>query len=176
MKIKYIIFINILSITLMACGGDKVVTDGQNTDETKQEEPKISAKTIVSFVYKDYALSSDAEKAIIDWDKYKELETQLSYLKKADLSFFKGDKESLKKFIDKLKLQIPSQIKTNPIISRLAIVETKLLKLNENLTIDNIPVKEQLKSIKELLVAFSNMNLQINKKLEFDIYNEIQPE
>ena len=71
---------------------------------------------------------------------------------------------------------MPSQFRTNPIISRNAIIETELLKLNENLTIDNISRDEKLLNIKALFISFSNLNYQINKKLEDDFYSKIQPE
>ena len=71
---------------------------------------------------------------------------------------------------------MPDQFKLNPILSRSAIVETDLLKLNENLTLDNIKRSEKLLSIKALFVSFSNLNYQINEKLESDFYDKIQPE
>ena len=55
-------------------------------------------------------------------------------------------------------------------------METSLLRLNENLTLDNIQDSLKLQSVKEVLVAFSNLNYQINKKLEKDIYDQIEAE
>ncbi|MDC0007246.1 hypothetical protein OAE07_04690, partial [Winogradskyella sp.] len=92
------------------------------------------------------------------------------------LSFFNGDKKLLTDFIADFSKNIPERLQTNPITSRVVIVETKLLKLNENLTLSNIKTTTKLTSIVEVLVAFSNLTLQINKKLEFDIYNKIEAE
>ena len=36
------------------------------------------------------------------------------------------------------------------------------------LKLDNIDKTEQLKAVKELLIAMSNLNLQINKKFELE--------
>jgi hypothetical protein len=71
---------------------------------------------------------------------------------------------------------MPSTLKTNPIISRTAIIETTLLRLHENLTLDNIENQLKLESVKEVLIAFSNLNYQINKKLERDLYEQIKSE
>ena len=49
-------------------------------------------------------------------------------------------------------------------------------KLNENLTIDNIDRRVKLLGIKDVLESFSNLNYQINKKIEFDVYDKIKPE
>ncbi|WP_296386623.1 hypothetical protein, partial [Winogradskyella sp.] len=134
------------------------------------------AKAIENFDYTDYVLSENAEKVVANWEKYQEFAIQISYLKKADLSFFNGDKILLKTFIKEFKVGIPDTLQTNPIVSRQVIIETKLLKLNENLTIDNIDGKTKLLGVKDVLIAFSDLNYQINKKLERDIYDKIEPE
>ena len=163
-------------LMVMSCGDDKNSTVENEETKNTEQNGKISAKTIESLKYDDYVLSSEAEKTIVSWEKYRELATQISYLKKADFSFFNGDKELLKKFISEYNTQMPDELRTNHIISRNAIIETALLKLNENLTIDNIDRSEKIQAIKDLFVAFSNLNYLINKKLERDFYDKIQPE
>jgi len=174
MKFGYIVF-NIFFLMLISCADDKN-TDENETIKSSEQEVEISAKTIEGFNYKDYVLSSDAEKVVSNWGKYQELAIQINYLKKADLSFFNGEKKLLKDFITEFKAELPDEIRTNPIVSRTVIIETQLLKLHDNLTLSNIDTKAKLQSIREVLVAFANINLQINKKLEFDIYNKIEPE
>jgi hypothetical protein len=159
----------------VSCSGDKSTTTITDTESTEQEV-NITVKAIEDFDYIDYALSSNAEALVANWEKYQELGIQISYLKKADLSFFNGDKEVLKKFIDEFTSTIPSELNTNPIVSRTVIIETALLKLNESLTLDNIGGRIKLANVKEVLEAFSNMNYQVNKKLERDIYDKISKE
>ncbi len=161
---------------VISCDDDTTSTKTLETTENVDQNKKITAKTIEDIDYRDYALSSESESEIVTWDRYHELATQISYLKKGDFSFFNGDIELLKKFIKEFKTQMPDQFKTNLIVSRNAIIETELLKLNENLTIDNISRDEKLFNIKALFVAFSNLNYLINKKLEDDFYDKIQPE
>lgn len=159
----------------MSCGDGKSSTEVLDSGNTNQK-PIITAKAIENFDYTDYALSAESEEALANWEKYQELAIQISYLKKADLSFFNGEKEVLKKFISELRAATPEQFLTNPIISRTVILETSLLKLNENLTLENIDERTKLLNIKAVLIAFSNLNYQINKKLEREMYDKIQPE
>lgn len=163
-------------VIVLSCGDDKNVTNEGDAVENIEQNSRITAKTIESIDYKDYALSNEGEDVIVTWEKYQELAEQISYLKRADFSFFNGDKELLKTFIGEFKAQMPDELRTNPILSRNAIIETTLLKLNESLTLDNIERRNKLLGIKALFVAFSNLNYQINKKLERDIYDKIQPE
>jgi len=175
MKIGLYATISIFCLALFGCGDDATTTEIIAT-ENNSETPIITKKAIEDFKFKDYVLSEESKEAILEWENYKELAEQISYLKKTDLSFFNGDKNDLKEFIEDFKTSIPKQLLVNPIISRTAIIETMLYRLNENLTIENIDKKDKLQSVKEVLVAFSNLNYHINKKLEHDYYNKIQPE
>lgn len=174
MKINSI-FLSIICSILISCGNDTniVVKDIVESQDTK---PAITTQTIEKLKYLDYALSNDAEKAVSEWDKYQELAIQIKYLKKADLSFFNGDEALLKAFIKAFKADLPDVLQTNPIESRIVVLETKLLKLHDDLTLSNIDTSVQLTSIKDVFIAFSNFNFQVNKKLEFDVYKQILAE
>lgn len=166
----------ILFLALVSCG-DKNEVENTSVEETNPSvEQNISSQAIERLDYTEYVLSPEAETAINRWEKYQEFAIQINFLKKADLSFFVSEGKLLEDFFTQLKTSIPPNLKTNPIESRLLILETKSLKLRDNITLENIKIPLQLSSIKEVLVAFSNLNLQINKKLEFDEYNKIQPE
>ena len=56
------------------------------------------------------------------------------------------------------------------------VLETKLLKLNNDLVLDNYSKENKLESIKELLISNSNLIYLINKKLEFDKNDVGRPE
>lgn len=174
MKLK-LFFISVLSLFLFKCEDDKATSEGEESNN-KPKKSIITEEAIESFEYTDYVLSTEGETAVSDWDKYQELSIQINYLRKADISFFNGDKELLQKFVQEFRLGIPKDLKTNPIISRVAIIETAILRFSDNLTLDNIPDQDKLNSVKEVLVAFSNLNYQINKKLERDKFDKIQSE
>ena len=173
MKLGLVLF-NLVFIMLLGCSGEQQTSADTDNSEKKDTAFKITAKTIENFDYADYGLSSEGENAVKDWEKYQELAIQIGYLKKGDLSFFNGDKKLLKKFVETFKVEIPDELRTNPIESRVIIVETTLLRLNENLTLDNIDNQLKLDSVKEVVVAFSNLNFLINKKLIRDKGEKIQ--
>jgi len=138
------------------------------TVEVSEEIKKITPKDIESFRFDDYALSDDSKKALENWQKYQELNEQIEYIKKADFSFFNGEKKVLKTFINDFKTEMPDSIKTAPILSRITALETMIFKLNSMLKLDNFDKNEQFSAVKELLIAMSNLNLQINKKFELE--------
>ncbi|WP_296311787.1 hypothetical protein [Winogradskyella sp. UBA3174] len=175
MKVIVVVFSIACSFLIISCDNSKTDQTSAVKNES-QTELKISAKAIEGFKYDDYALSNEGQDLVNGWEKYQELSIQINYLKKADLSFFNSDKKLLTDFISDLNENVPERLQTNSITSRVLIVETKLLKLNENLTISNITTETKLSSIKEVLVAFSNLIFQINWKLEFDVYNKIEAE
>ncbi len=168
-------FILCFVILLLSCK-DKKIIDNENAIKVKTQELKISKKAIENFKFNEYKLSTEAQQIVSKWESYKELNDQINYLKEADLSFYKNEKKFLITFMSKLKTTVPDVLNTNSILSRLTIIETKVLKLNDHLIIDNIDVSTQLSSIREVCIAFSNLNLRINKLIEFNIYNAIQPE
>ncbi len=173
MRFKLLIY-PFLCVVFISCKTD---TQNKDIESTTKEEPSktITKKEIENLKYSDYLLSSDASKAVFDWQKYQELNTQMEYLKDADFSFFKSDIALISAFINDFKGEIPSSINTNEINSRITALETKMLKLNSLLLLDNISKANQLEGLQEVFVAFSNLNLQINKKLEFESNNILKP-
>lgn len=136
--------------------------------ETSNDLITITQNDIESFRFDDYALSNDSKIALENWQKYQELSEQIDYIHKADFSFFMGEKKVLKAFINDFKTEMPESIKTAPIESRIVVLETKLLKFNSILKLDNVDKATRLSTVKELLIAMSNLNLQINKKFELE--------
>jgi hypothetical protein len=164
---KYQLYIVVLMLLSNLNCKDKGVQPEQSLDTTENIN-NITSKDIDALKFIDYGISNDSKNTIGNWAKYQELDEQTNYLKKGDFSFFNGEKQLLKIFIADLKTGIPESIKTAPILSRITVVETKLLKLNSTLKLDNIDKAIRLKNIKEYLEAFSNLNLQINKKFELE--------
>lgn len=160
---------------LFGCG-NTTSTEESTQNETANQTLRITAKAIENFRYDDYTLSNDAKKEVSNWAKYQELSTQVDFLKQADITFFTSPKDTLKAFLDSLKINIPDNLNTNPINARVAVLETKLLKLNDDLTLDNYSKENKLESIKAFLISNSNLIFLINKKLEFDKNDISRPE
>lgn len=174
MRFRHLLY-SLICIVIISCKSDTQNTDIETSLDEKQSYT-ITKNEIENLKYSDYLLSSDGSDAVVDWQKYQELNTQIEYLKTADFSFFKSDITLITAFLNDFKAELPKTLSTNAINSRITALETKILKLNSLLLLDNISKKDQLEGIKEVCIAFSNLNLQINKKLEFESNNILKPE
>lgn len=135
----------------------------------------LTKEDIAALKYTDYALDSKAFKEQSAWQKYGELEVLVNDVKNANLSFFKDNKDVLKSFLEDLKSTTPEKINTPAIQARLKVIETMSYKLEDQLMLSQPKKDDMLNSIKGFLEAFSNLNFQINKKLERDSQNIQKP-
>ncbi|MEH6534792.1 MAG: hypothetical protein V7719_00255 [Psychroserpens sp.] len=162
-------------LLLTNCKGDEV------SEVTKETQEQIDAKTISQkdievLRYTDFGLSMDSQKAVNDWQKFQELNTQVELLKKGDLAYFGGEALLLKTFLLEFMTEMPKPLQTNEILARITALDTKAQKLNSLLLLSTIAKAERLQAIKEFLITVSNLNLQINKKFEFEKNNVLKPE
>jgi hypothetical protein len=167
--------LGVLMVLPLACK-DKDSAVSEQTAISVQEVVKITPDDIDQLSFQEYELSPQVKSIVVDWNGYEQLASSISYLRTADLSFFKSDMELIKTTMADLRIGIPRVLDTRPIQSRLSVVETMILKLQNDLTLDNISKEQQLKAIREVLVAWSNLNLTMNKKLEFESNDAQRPE
>ena len=140
----------------------------KNLKEISSEKLKVTEKDISQLKYTEFALSNLSKKSTEDWLKFKELQEGIILLKRGGLSFFKDDKAILKSLFTDLKNEIPKTLNTLPILVRLSVLETTIFKLKDTSNINNLKKELLLNAIIEVLVAYSNVILQVNKKLEKD--------
>lgn len=159
-------------ISLFNCKEKKTEID---SNPIIYQEIKISSKDIEGIKYTEYALSNLSEKQIENWLQFQELNSQIDILKKGDLAFFNDENEIFSTFLNELKEQIPDDIKTSAIKARLTVLETCFYKLEGINDLKNLDKKTILSYIKDVLVAHSNLILQINKKLEQESQNIEKP-
>ncbi|RLD28454.1 MAG: hypothetical protein DRI75_06625 [Bacteroidetes bacterium] len=150
-------------------------TSEEILNEISSEKSKVSAKDIDQIKYTEFALSNLSEKSTQDWLKFKELQEEIDILKKGDLSFFEDDKTILQSFFKDLKVEIPESLNIPSILVRLSVLETTVFKLKSTSNINNVNKEILLNAIKEVLVANSNVILQMNKKFEKDSQNIEKP-
>lgn len=162
-------------LVMTNCKGDNV---SEKTEETQDQidARTISQTDIEALRYTEFELSSDSKKAVADWQKFQELQIQTSALKKGDLIFFEMERLLFTTFFSELITEMPTPLQTNEISARLTALNTKAQKLNSLLRLANIEKAERLQAIKEYLITVSNLNLQINKKFEFEKNNVLRPE
>ena len=159
---KHLFLLSVL--IFIGCKSEPKVEEINSEDQEKAYT--LSAEDIEKLDYTDYVLSPDSEQALLDWQKYQELQVSIELLKKANLSFFKIEKNIMKEFVTELKANQPEIVTTPAIRSRMTVLETNILRLQNLSNLDNIKKKELLEAIKELLIADVNVKLQINKKFE----------
>lgn len=134
--------------------------------KNQEKSYTISASDIEGLDYTDYILSAASSEAILDWQKYQDLQANIELLKNANLSFFRVEKTIMQEFIVELKMEQPSTVTSPAIRSRMTVLETNLLRLQDLSNLDNIKKEDLLGAIKEFLIADVNLKLQINKKFE----------
>lgn len=159
-----------LIICLISCGNEEASQKDQEI-----ALPTLSKQQIQKFDYTEYLLDAKVKIITRNWIKYNELESIITNLKQADLYYFKENQEILTALINDLKQTIPEQLNSPAIMSRLIALETKLYKLESVVNLSNSTPEDIMSSIKEVLVSFSNLNLQMNKKIERESQIIIKP-
>lgn len=155
-------------LLFMACNSKKQEPKEPADAENAIREVEITQREIVALEYEDYALSDAAQKAVAEWSGFQEVAAPVDYLKTGDFTFFKNEIAEIKKVMEQCRFKVTEEFFTDQIMARLTLVETRFLKLQNDLTLDNIPKEEQLNSIKEVLTAWSNLIYVMNKKFEFE--------
>ncbi|NCO63543.1 MAG: hypothetical protein GW839_11140 [Flavobacteriales bacterium] len=168
MKLLLLRFIPIILI-LFSCSQKKENTIVKTTEQSAIT--KITAADISKLNFVEFGLDGKTEKAIETWEAYHELALMITDIKKGNLSFFKDNHEAIKTFVKELKENIPDTINTPSVDARITALETKLFKFESIYNLSNNSKEELNTTIKEFLEAVSNLNLQMNKKLEKDSQN-----
>lgn len=172
MKIKFF-GILILFISLFTCKNTQENATKNLANNIDSQE--ITEEDIAKLKFVDFVLDSKTEKAIENWQEYIQLQDIVTNVKKGDLSFLNDNNEVIVTLLNDLKKNIPETVNTSSILARIVALETKLYKL-ESLANLNTTTTQELKGvIKEFLVSFSNLNLQMNKKLEKDGQHIVKP-
>lgn len=162
-----------LIILLVSC---KKTQDTEATNSTEKElSQDLTEQEISKLKYTEYILDPKTEDIIKDWKEYYQFQDIITSVKKGDLSFFYNNDEEVKLLVKNLKANIPAQINSASISARLLVLETKLLKLESLSNLSTTSKEKLLNTIKEFFVAYSNINFQMNKKVEFDNRNIEKP-
>lgn len=168
---RFVIFFVLL--VLFSCQDSQ----NENVDETSVNSivEVVTKEDVQSLNYMDFVLDSKVERAISSWEKYNELQKVILDIKDANLSFFRDNNEIILALIEDLKTTIPEQVSSPHVEARILALETKLLKLESHANLSNAKKETVLMSIEEVLIAFSNLNLQMNKKIEKESQNIQRP-
>lgn len=164
-------------LTLIASCGNSDRENAKMSDSKKTENAesngKLNQEEIEQIDYDEYLLSTDAQKRVASWMEYQELNSNIELMKKGDFSFFDKNEEELNIFLDDLKDTVPLQIQSNAVNARILALRTNLYRAHDTFNLKNSKKVEKLDVLKSIFIALSNLNLQINKKLEFEANNAI---
>lgn len=163
-----------LCLALTACKDSSDAPEDTTNTETKSNKI-ITEGDIAKLKYIDFILDEKAETGIEEWHNYEQLNSIINNIKKADLTDFRDNHKVLVALIKDLKKNIPVALKQESVLARILVIETKLYKLEDVINLSSVQKEELGSTIKELLEAFSNLNFQINKKLEHDSQNIQKP-
>ena len=169
---KYFIFFIILSFC--SC------IDDENTNTQKnnliKNKKALTQEMIANFKFTDILLDPKAKVIAQNWSSYQSIEDGINLMKVLNYNFFKTNDAEFNTIFNELNANIPEAFKTQAITSRLLVLQTKLYRFKDELSFS--PQLDTTHSIyvKDVFVAFSNLNLQINKKLEKEAQVIIKPE
>jgi hypothetical protein len=154
----------------------------QNSNDSTIEESAsnnivdiITKEDIQSLNYVEFVADAKVQNAISGWEKYNELEKTILDINDTNLTFFRDNHEIVEALIVDLKATVPEKVNSPHVMARIMALETKLFKLESMVNLSNVKKEPVIDAVTEVLVAFSNLNLQMNKKLEKESQNIQKP-
>ncbi|MEW4923384.1 hypothetical protein [Algibacter sp. 2305UL17-15] len=175
MSLRFFVILSTCFI-LFCCNNSAQNSSEANNDEESIESSILTEAEISKLKYIEFTLDPKAEVLAEPWEPYSRLKTTIENIKKADFSFFVDDNQATFELIKDMRKTIPDTLNNQAVLSRIKIIETMLFKLDEASKFSNITKSELSKIVKDLLIAFSNLNFQINKKLEKDSQQILRPD
>ncbi len=154
-----------LIILLVSCGQKE-----ESIQDVIDDIPefKLSKEEISRIKYIDYGLDEKVHQLTENWEAYLQIEQEINNLKNANEAFFIKNHEILEATINDLKTTIPKELNTPAILARIVSLENALYKFENEVNIPNDEKADLKDCLKDVFVAFSNFNLQMNKKIERD--------
>ena len=150
----------------MSCNPDVKNESAIVEEITTIDSSIITANDISKIKFTEYALSKITQNKTINWQIFNELSNKIELLRTGDLSFFRDDKAILEGFIADLRNEIPESLNTQSILVRLTVIETVFLKLEGLTSLKTAKKEKLLMAIKDVLLSYTNLIFQMNKKFE----------
>lgn len=167
MRLKFMVFVCLVNL-FFGCNDTKN-TEFVSTQANSNSKSRVLTVTDINKQrYRDFDLDVAAAKIVDHWKSYKELALLVANVKNANFTSFTDNTEGLEELISNLKQDIPLVLKSPSILARIKVLETKLFKLESHVNLDLKTKGLLLKDTVSFLESFSNLNFQINKKLERD--------
>lgn len=151
-------------------------SNNQEVNDTAINQIELVSKADVAEIdYIEFLPDSKVMREIGNWEKYQEINRIVQDVKNANVSFFRSNSEIINTLIEELKTSIPNAVDSPQVQSRMIALETKMFKLESVVNLSNVEKNTLIEAISEFLMAFSNLNLQMNKKIEKESQNIVKP-
>jgi len=162
--------ISLFLISVVSCF--VLMTACKNEQITTIDSDLESNDSIVLYGNKDLKFPvfiSSAEEAASQWSVYIDFEDDVKSINPSTLSEVRSKSERLVTYVDSLVKKIPDTIDTQPIYSRIIIVNTRI-KLLEQAVNSKRENSERIQLyFAEMNQSIANLKVQINEKLQKDI-------
>lgn len=165
MNIKFLATLSLFFI-FFTC--KKTQENGLTEDSGETTSQEITEKDLSNLNYIEFTLDVKTEKVVADWTEYNELQDIITNVKKGDLSYFDNEEKLISELIKNLKQNIRTEVDSDATLARIAALETKLYKLKSLSNLSTTSKQELIAAITAFLESFSNLNFQMNKKIEKD--------
>ncbi|WGD35659.1 hypothetical protein [Olleya sp. YS] len=171
---KFFNYLVIIALLFTACKKEEVqIQPEENISVT--DSLKLTKKDISLVNYKDIGLDVNTNPIISNWQAYLNIVNGVEKIKTPDFTFFNADVDLFNSSVKDFEETIPEDINTEPVRARVLVLKTMLYKFQEIESLQTSTKQEKLLAIQQVFVALSNLNLQINKKIEKDNQTIIKP-
>ena len=154
------------SLSLVSC------TDSEGASEEITEAVQDLSNTFGDRSAQLPALSADAESVVSNWSVFDDLSRDLGSINGVTVLEMRAKTDRLKMYTDSLAKSIPDTLNTQPILSRLLILQTRVNLLDQQINqsrLDSAMVEDH---IHELNKAGTNLFSQLNEKFLKDRINK----
>lgn len=135
---------------------------GCNDSAPEQEKKSDKNQEIIKRKFVSTQLIGEAQQIATTWKAYQNFTNELQL---HDLSRKSTDR--LIETVNAMKIDFPVDLTEQPVLSRLAVVETRLKIYRSYLSYTVIDQNEKLKRFNDFILAVDNFNLQLNEKPQY---------
>jgi cell division protein FtsL len=158
MRFKIFTFIAAAFTLLISCNSNT----GSSTESTSEDIEFDLPKSEVEFP----SLSDDAMDKITSWQYFQEFENDLKQINRGNVRSYRSETERMSIVADSLLKNIPEDLNTNAISSRMRVVNVRIKLLEESIHQPNAELDDITNHLKETNNAFTNLIIQLNEKFE----------
>ncbi|MCR9182669.1 MAG: hypothetical protein NXH73_07060 [Flavobacteriaceae bacterium] len=148
----------ILSAFLVSCNTSKEENGNQSNSEIDLNLPQLDSRFPL--------LSAQAQNQITSWQYFKEFENDLKRINQGNVRDYRAETERMVAVSDSLLKNIPEDLNTNSISSRMRVLNVRVKLLDETLHQPTVKTDVITENLKETNTAFSNLIIQINELFE----------